>query len=221
MIVSYCPVIKQEMNTMKKIMILGAGLLFAGFAQAQTSTKTTSGTSPSFGIKGGLNIVKFAGDPDPKSEFNTGFSAGFFTNIPVSAGFSFEPSLEYSQKGAKYTTLGNSEVKTKITYIDLPLMAKYNLTPAFGIYAGPQVAFFVDQETKVVTSNDGTSTFEGDNESYRKSLAGGKAGISYNFGSVMLNASYATDLQNLYKENSGNRDLKNQVINVGLGYSFK
>lgn len=206
-------VIKQEFNTMKKIMILGAGLLFAGFAQAQT------GTSPTFGIKGGLNIVKFAGDPDPKSEFNTGFSAGFFTNIPVSSGFSFEPSVEFSQKGAEYT-FGNTEYKTKISYVDLPLMAKYNVSPTFGIYAGPQVSFFVDQESKIVTGSS-SSTFEGNNDSYRKSLAGGKLGASYNFGSVMLNASYATDLQNLYKENSGNRDLKNQVINLGLAYSFK
>ncbi len=200
---------------MKKIMILGAGLLFAGLAQAQTST------APAFGIKGGLNVVKFAGDPDPESEFNTGFAAGLFVNIPVSSGFSFEPSLEYSQKGAEFTTSANTEVKTKISYVDLPLMAKYNVTPAFGLFAGPQVAFFVDQETKVVTGSGSTSTFEGDNESYRKSLAGAKAGASYNFGSVALNASYATDLQNLYKDNTGNRDLKNQVINVGLAYRFK
>lgn len=194
-------------------MILGAGLLFAGLAQAQTST------SPTFGIKGGLNVVKFAGDPDPKSEFNTGFSAGVFTNIPISAGFSFEPSAEFSQKGAEYTS-GNTEFKTKISYIDLPLMARYDVTPSFGLFAGPQVSFFVDQESKIVTGSS-SSTFEGDNGSYRKSLAGGKAGASYNFGSVMLNASYATDLQNLYKENSGNRDLKNQVINLGLAYRFR
>lgn len=198
---------------MKKIIILSAGLLFAGLAQAQTST------TPTFGIKGGLNVVKFAGDPDPKSEFNTGFSAGLFTNIPISSGFSFEPSVEFSQKGAEYTS-GNTEFKTKISYIDLPLMARYDLTPAFGLFAGPQVSFFVDQESKIVTGSS-SSTFEGDNESYSKSLAGGKAGASYNFGSVMLNASYATDLQNLYKDNSGNRDLKNQVINIGLAYSFK
>lgn len=198
---------------MKKIIILSAGLLFAGLAQAQTST------NPSFGIKGGLNIAKFAGDPDPNSEFNTGFSAGLFMNIPVSSGFSFEPSLEFSQKGAEYTS-GNTEFKTKISYIDLPLMARYDASSSFGLFAGPQVSFFMDQESKVVTGNS-SSTFEGSNESYRKSLAGAKVGASYNFGSVMLNASYATDFQNLYKDNTGNRDLKNQVINLGLAYRFR
>ncbi len=196
---------------MKKIAILGAALLFAGFAQAQ---------SPTFGIKAGVNIAKFAGDPDPNSEFNTGLAAGVFTNVPLSSGFSFEPSLEYSQKGAEFTTALNSEVKSKITYLDLPIMFKYNLTPNFGILAGPQVSFFLDQETKLVNGNS-TSTFEGNNDSYRKSLAGGKVGLSYNFGSVMLNASYATDLQNLYSDDSGNSDLKNQVINVGLAFGFK
>lgn len=191
-------------------MILSAGLLFAGFAQAQ---------SPTFGIKGGLNIVKFAGDPDPKSEFNTGFSAGLFVNVPMSSTFSFEPSAEFSQKGAEYTS-GNTEFKTKISYIDIPFMIKYHVAPSFGLFAGPQVSFFMDQESKIVTGNS-SSTFEGNNDSYSKSLAGGKLGASYNFGSVMLNASYATDFQNLYKENSGNRDLKNQVINIGLAYSFK
>lgn len=196
---------------MKKIAILSAALLVAGFAQAQ---------SPTFGIKAGVNIAKFAGDPDPNSEFNTGLAAGVFTNVPLSSGFSFEPSLEYSQKGAEFTTSVNSEAKSKITYLDLPIMFKYNLTPTFGIVAGPQVSFFLDQETKLVSGNS-TTTFEGNNDSYRKSLAGGKVGLSYDFGSVMLNASYATDLQNLYTDESGNRDLKNQVINVGLAFGFK
>lgn len=201
---------------MKKIIVLGAALLFAGFAQAQ---------SPKFGIKAGLNIAKFAGDPDPNSEFNTGLAAGFFTNVPLSSGFSFEPSLEYSQKGAEFTSrIGSvdTEFKTKITYLDLPIMFKYNLTPAFGILAGPQVSFFLDQESKVVTGNS-SSTFDGNNnDQYRKSLAGGKVGLSYNFGAVMMNASYATDFQKLYSEDSGiNRDWKNQVINVGLAFGFK
>ncbi len=196
---------------MKKIIILSAAMLFAGFAQAQ---------SPKFGIKAGVNIAKFAGDPDPNSEFNTGLAAGVYTNIPMSTTFSFEPSLEYSQKGAEFTTGANSEAKTKITYLDLPLVVKYNVTPAFGLFAGPQVSFFLDQETKL-TSGNSAITFEGNNESYRKSLAGGKIGLNYNFGSVAVNASYATDLQNLYTDASGNRDLKNQVINVGLAFGFK
>ena len=196
---------------MKKIIVLSAALLFAGFAQAQ---------SPKFGIKAGVNIAKFAGDPDPNSEFNTGLAAGIYTNVPLSSGFSFEPSLEYSQKGAEFTTALNSEMKTKITYLDLPIMFKYNVTPVFGLLAGPQVSFFLDQESKFVNGNSST-TFEGNNDSYRKSLAGGKVGLSYNFGAVMMNASYATDFQNLYTDESGNRDLKNQVINVGLAFGFK
>jgi len=191
-------------------MILGACLLFAGFAQAQ---------NPKLGVKAGVNIANFTGDPDPDGDFRTGLAAGIYTNIPISPGFSFEPSLEYSQKGAEFTTFASTDVKSKISYIDLPLMAKYNFTPAFGIFAGPQVSFFLDQETSVVNGNS-TTTFEGDNDSYRKSLAGGKAGLSYNFGSVMVNASYATDFQNLYKDNPGNSDLKNQVINVGLAFGF-
>ena len=196
---------------MKKIIILSAALLFAGFAQAQT---------PKFGIKAGLNIAKFAGDPDPNSEFNTGLAAGVYTNVPLSSGFSFEPSLEYSQKGAEFTTALNNELKTKITYLDLPIMFKYNVTPNFGLLAGPQVSFFLSQESKFVNGKSST-TFEGNNDSYRKSLAGGKLGLSYNFGAVMANASYATDLQNLYTDASGNRDFKNQVINVGLAFGFK
>ena len=39
---------------MKKIIILGAALLFGGLAQAQ---------SPTFGIKAGVNIAKFANRP--------------------------------------------------------------------------------------------------------------------------------------------------------------
>lgn len=194
---------------MKKILLLSAGLLFAGLTQAQ---------SPSFGVKGGVNIAKFAGDPDPESEFNTGLAAGLFANIPVSSGFSFEPSVEYSQKGAEWTS-GSNELKSKISYIDVPLMAKFALGSSFSIFAGPQVSFFVDQESKLETGS-GNITWENNNDSYRKSLAGGKAGLSYNFGTVAVNASYATDFQNLYSEDNG-PDLKNQVINVGLALRFR
>ena len=74
-----------------------------------------------------------------------------------------------------------------------------------------------NQKLKIIFYN---SIKRENNESYRKSLAGGKIGFSYNFGSVMVNGSYATDLQNLYKDNTGNADLKNQVINVGLAFGF-
>lgn len=201
---------------MKKIFIISAALFLAGYSQAQT--KSTSSESPRVGIKGGLNVMKFAGDPDPKSEFNTGFSAGVFTNIPVSGKLSFEPSAEFSQKGAEYT-FGSIERKSKISYIDLPLMAKYNVTPAFGLFAGPQVSFFVDSETKFV-GNNGSTTIEDNTDNYRKSLAGGKIGASYNFGSIALNGSYATDLQEIFKEDLNLANLKNQVINVGLAYKF-
>jgi outer membrane immunogenic protein len=195
---------------MKRIIILSAVLLVAGFTYAQT---------PTFGIKAGLNLTNFVGDPDPDSEFKTGIAAGIFTNIPVSRGFSFEPSLEYSQKGARFTTSTDTEVESRISYIDVPLMAKVDVAPSFALFAGPQVSFFVDQETKLVNDSS-TLTFEGDNDSYRKSLAGGKVGLSYNFGTVMLNASYATDFQNLYNDNPGDSDLKNQAIHVGLAFGF-
>lgn len=193
---------------MKKILLLSAGLLFAGYASAQ---------NPTFGVKAGVNIAKFAGDPDPESEFNTGLAAGLFMNIPISSGFSFEPSVEYSQKGAEWTS-GSNELKSKISYIDVPLMAKFGLGSNFSIFAGPQVSFFVDQESKLQTGS-GSTTWEGNNDSYRKSLAGGKAGLSYNFGTVAVNASYATDFQDLYNDNGA--DLKNQVINVGLALRFR
>ncbi len=193
---------------MKKVIILGACLLFAGYAQAQ---------SPKLGIKAGLNMAKFSGDVIKDSDYNTGLSAGIFTNIPISEGFSFEPSLEYSQKGAK-VDIGPSEGKMRISYIDLPLMAKYNFTPAFGIFAGPQVSFFVDQSSKL---DDKSVTTPWGNNDFRKSLAGGKAGLSYNFGSVMLNASYSTDFQDLYSEKSAaSGDMKNQVLNIGLAFGF-
>src|SRR5690606_26080746 len=140
------------------------------------------------------------------------------TNIPISTNFSFEPALEYSQKGALWTS-GGTDVKSKISYLDIPLMAKFNLSQGFGIFLGPQVSFFLDQETEI-ESGSGSTTVSGDNDDFAKSLAGGKVGASYNFGSVALNASYATDFQNLNKDNGGS-DLKNQTFNIGLAFRLR
>src|SRR5699024_6216096 len=76
--------------------------------------------------------------------------------------FGIQPELLYSMKGSKYEEseeiMGvsiNYEEKTKLDYIDLPIMAKYYVTEGFSVMAGPHIGFLVSAKSEVEASGGG------------------------------------------------------------------
>jgi len=216
---------------MKKVFILAISLLTAGVANAQTTTKssTASAGAVKFGIKAGgnfANIVK-TGDDNFKTEFKPGFHAGIFVNIPVVDRFSFAPELVYSQKGYKNSStniLGSPrEYSVTTNFIELPLLAKINATPAFHFVIGPQVSFLSSTTEKFETANSAyEQTVKADNKNLKKSLVGGVIGLGFDItNKVSINGRYALDLQkNNENGTSETPQYRNQVIQAGLAISF-
>ena len=86
---------------MKKL-FLGLGLVAGTFAFAQTS--------PSFGLKAGLNVSSISDDGYEDSKAKAGFYGGVFMNAPLSEQFSIQPEVLYSQYGAKVTSSRSSTI---------------------------------------------------------------------------------------------------------------
>lgn len=120
-----------------------------------TSYKTVSAqntSSPSIGIKGGLNYsslnFSFTAWDKPK----TGYHLGAFVNLPLSDRFSIQPELLYSTKGTRVpyriTDWLDGQVALDLRYLDLPVMGQVKLGRFAHIEAGPYASLLLDANLK-------------------------------------------------------------------------
>ena len=180
-----------------------------------------------FGIRAGINLSNMVKDADNSfsSGSKLGLNAGAFLEIPVTAGFSIQPELQFSQKGYKNTGsfLGSPyEYKQTTNFIEVPLLAKLNPSKNFGILIGPQFSFLVSTQTKFTVNN---SSFENqvkqDNTNLRKNILGGIVGIEASSGPVVFDLRYNLDFQNNNGDGTTSTPkYKNQVIALSVGFRF-
>ena len=94
---------KQATVIMKFGALLMAVILFSCLnASAQEQqTSMESNLRPKLGIKAGLNLTNLYVADVSNEHVKAGFNAGLFAKFPVAKGFSIQPELLYSVKGAK------------------------------------------------------------------------------------------------------------------------
>ena len=118
--------------------VLFAVLLFA----------STGAMSQGFqlGIKGGVNISNFTGGDfqDVKKSSLVGFNAGAFLGFLLGDHFSIQPEVLFSTQGAKFESAGDKQ-DYKVSYLNVPVLAKYRFTGGFYLEAGPQVGFKLNE----------------------------------------------------------------------------
>ncbi|MEO6729332.1 MAG: porin family protein [Candidatus Dojkabacteria bacterium] len=161
------------------------------------------------------------------TDYETGFYAGGFVNIPIVDRLSFQPEVLFSQKGyqsQRIGILGDGTLTQTTNWIDIPVLAKIEAVKGFNIYLGPQISFL----TKTTTKYDGTfssaqqTTYEDDADKFKKSIVGGVLGVGIDLGkSLSINGRYALDFQKNNEDGTSNTpEFKNQVWQLGLGLKF-
>ncbi|OAQ39336.1 hypothetical protein A5893_10690 [Pedobacter psychrophilus] len=209
---------------MKKLFITALAIGFVTFAKAQEKS-----ILPSFGIKGGLNFANIieTDNSNFQTEYNTGFNAGVFVNVPIIGGLSFQPELLFSQKGYKSSRtgiLGDGTFKQITNWIEVPILAKISTTSGFNIVLGPQISFL----TKTTNKYEGTfssaqqTKYEDDADKFKKSILGGVVGVGFDLTPrLSLNGRYALDFQkNNENGTTETPEYKNQVWQAGLAVKF-
>lgn len=179
---------------MKKIILTMAAVFAFSFANAQDSKGGSSDMK--FGVKAGLNNSNYTGDAD--SDAATSFYIGGLVDFTISEKFHVQPELLYSMEGAD---------KDSMTFLRLPIMAKYYVAEGFSLQAGPEFAF------KIAAENDLTDEFT-------KSLDYGLGiGAGYELESgLFFDARYNLGLANI--SDFDGFDVGTSSIQVGLGYRF-
>jgi len=160
-----------------------------------------------FGLKSGMNISSFTGGDADRNNL-IGFHIGAIADIEISEKFYLQPELLYSTQGSE----AKNEVKVKVDYLTVPLMAKYYVSEKISIEAGPQFAFLLNDKAEYVDSD--LPDEETDASSFDFGLG---AGIGFDITeNIFTQARYNFGITTVAE----NPDIKNSVFQISLGYKF-
>ena len=186
-------------------------LVLTIFALAAFSASNAQGADTvKFGVKAGVQFTNFAGDDagfgeswDPK----TGFFIGGLVDLPVSGNFHVQPELLYSMEGATVGDTGAGELDYGVSYLRIPVMAKYYIIQGLSLQAGPEIAF------KIGTAED----YADDAIKSMDFGIGAGAGYELPMG-LMFDIRYNLGLSNI--SDLEDREFNNTGVQLGVGYRF-
>lgn len=179
---------------MKKIFLTGVLFLFVlTSAQAQLLK---------MGVKVGGNYANFSGS-DLQTDAITSYHAGLTAQIKMGEKFSLQPEIMYSTQGASYDNL-SEEVKAKLGYVSVPLLARIHMGKTVSLDLGPQFSYLLSKDVD----------FDTDINEFDFAATGG----------LTLNITEKIFVQGRYvlglTEISKNADVKNSVGQLSLGFTF-
>jgi hypothetical protein len=206
-----------------------ASIVVSGiFAVAPTAIAQSKPDRPTFGLYGGLNLATFGGSDVKDAESKAGFLAGVSALWNFSGRWGFQPSVEYTQKGASAKSTDNGTtvgVEARISYFEVPLLLRVTAdkmqgtTPYFVF--GPSFAFksdcTVDLTSGTVKLSQSCSALSGKVNSFDYGAMAG-VGADFKIGSMTwtLAARYTLGLADLGPDT----DAKNRVFNFLAGVNW-
>jgi hypothetical protein len=188
---------------MKKAILVCAALFIVtvkGFSQAQFA----------LGVKGGLNFATFdASDVGGSLKNKTGFNGGAFALIKLTK-IGIQPEILFSQQGSKFKFDGGN-VDGNFDYINIPVILKLYTIAGINLQVGPQFGFLTRAEI------DGTNV----KDSFKNSDLSLGLGLGWDlpFG-LTIDARYNLGLSKIDEADPAFDAVKNQVIQLSVGYKF-
>ncbi|MEP7373706.1 MAG: porin family protein [Chitinophagaceae bacterium] len=202
------------------------------FAAVLGSSLTAYCQKTSFGITGGASLANMhlkSGDISISVDNKIGLTVGVFADVAISENFSFQPALNYVQKGAKnkMTDIGY-ESKLTLNYIELPF--NFLFKPEM-----PRVRFFAGGGPSIAYALSGTEKESGNGNTYKykfgnnpddddlKALDFGAnflTGIETKNG-FLVSVNYNLGLSNLAPGSSSDGTIKSRYFGFKVGCMLK
>ena len=98
-----------------------------------------------FGVKGGLNFSSIEVEDGEDFEGKTGMHVGGLAHIHITRQFALQPELVFSMQGGEDES---DNMKFKLNYINIPLLAQYMTADGFRLQTGPQLGILTSAESK-------------------------------------------------------------------------
>lgn len=183
---------------MKKLFLVTALAVF-GFSNVNAQ-------DIKFGVKGGFNLANMSGDNTSELKTVTAFNLGVMSEISITNKFSFQPEILYSGQGYSF----NNNV-VALSYINVPLMAKYYVYKKFSLEAGPQVGYLFNAKSEDIDVKD----------SFKKVDFGANLGLGYKLeNGLNFGARYNFGLSNINNVKGDSDKIRNGTLQVSIGYFF-
>jgi hypothetical protein len=129
----------------KHSLVLVLVILCCYVVEGQSKYYKRSEPKQTYGIKAGITIASQL-SPDNDGVFEVKslllFHAGGYYSYRFNRNFIVQPELMISGKGSHWTD-PYDDIKDIITYLDLPVLIKYQLERNFNIHLGPQVGYVI------------------------------------------------------------------------------
>jgi len=197
-------------------------VLFASPARAQEEKSSDSAvvviTKYGIGVKVGFNFATISeGDLANAADSRASFYIGANYEVPIIPDvFSVQPEVIYSQQGfeKRYTIDGTRHKSIyKLNYFSIPILARYYVVRGFSLEAGPQFSYKVNENF----DRDKTDTEQLTLNSTNDIDIGFVAGLTFQFESgFFVNGRYNRGFKEIFEDS----DVKNVVIQMGVGYKF-
>ena len=180
---------------MKKILILICIVSFIGLAN-----KAQAQAQVALGLKGGLNFAKL---DESGLDNKTGIHAGAFLLIKASK-IGIQPEITF---------------KTEIDYVNIPIILKLYTIAGINLQIGPQFGFVSSAKSEIPAVGSITTTDIKDSVKGTDFSLGLGVGWDLPFG-LTIDGRYNLGLSKVNDDTSFSSDVKNQVVQVSVGYKF-
>lgn len=208
------------------LVALSASLSIAMAQQQQTTTENS--LQPKFGVKGGINLSNLYVDDVEDENMKVGVNVGVFAKMPITQGFSIQPELLYSSKGAKlrYNNIfGEGEYRFNLNYVELPVLAVFNLGKNFNIHAGPYAALLTSANIKRLDTENGEidDIADLDTDNFKRFDYGLVGGVGFDIENFTIGARYNYGLNEIGDggvAGEATKDSKNSAFTFYIGFGF-
>ena len=154
------------------------------------------------GAKAGLNYANFSGS-DLQTDAITSYHAGLSAQIKLGDKFSVQPEIMYSTQGASYNNL-NQELKQKLGYMSIPLLARMHVGKIVSLDFGPQFSYLLSKDIDFDTEV---------NEFDFAAVGGLTLDVTEN---LFVQGRYVLGVTEISK----NANVKNSVGQLSVGFTF-
>ena len=184
---------------MKKLFLAAVAMMFSVSMNAQNEVGQIS-IAPTVGI----NISSITKTDNSKAK--VGLVAGAVAEYGVAEKVGVSAGVMFSMQGCGWKDVDD---KTKLNYLNIPILANYYVYKGLAVKAGVQPGF-------LLSAKMGDNDIKDNMKKFDFSIP---VGVSYEYMNIVLDARYNIGLTKGNKE--GDKSQKNSVFQITLGYKFK